>query len=883
MAATKKDRPERQETTKEDQEREENSKASDEYFLSLLSKGRGKKKQITDLRPSPSVMQETNVSGMDFPDSFGKQEPLKEESLTIDPNLGKWQKHTKGIGLKLLAKMGYKGSGGLGSNRLKAKEASSPAKDAPVEVSEVKKGISRPIEVVVRPANLGLGFGNFKEASQLKVNRRIEAEVRGIELPDKKIRTEDDSKDSWGPASKSSAFPSTDELLLQKPWKRGAARRTKKPVVISFTELLEREKSQAQNGPVILDMRGPSEGIANKNTEGGKPALAEELLYNISFLLNTHENRIHSSSHFLKSMERKVESLKSDIEDSERQIRGGKERTGKIEIVLALLDQVNLLAREPEAIEAEAKKAKKVHEMIHQLLGIFSEEERIQLKFWEVLAPALLSPIINSQISKWDPLGDLDRSKEIFRSVSQLCSDLSLDEMAHVAARAMRQSIFQYQILPKIKLALESSRWQPTVDWDKALNLYEALQESIKEIGAFPSSRVPQVEDDVGIFTAADSEDTADPDLSEVIKLEIIMDSVYPKIASSLRHWKPTLSEDGTRLMSSLDQWILPWAVHLDHHALLPTLLSDCRRKLKTALAYLQKTISDDSMFLRVCIDTLIPWSRALQQESIYNLTSSNVTPRLSRFLSKGSIRRDGKKQDWSGFETLVQIHVEGLISDIEYLGLLESDICCNWAERIHALLCDGWDTTEAAENYWLWKRKLFATTTYSGSDASSPPIRSSSRLLYDDERICGIFYSVLKIIQAASRSDFSVLDDLRPLRTNFHVALAQRLKARKQQVEESLLQAESKNVGETAARIRLQRRNIHTPTFRDVVEEFASENEILFQPRLGANSTIDGKQVFLLGKTPIYLDSDVVFAFKDNEWRPSSLEQLMTGSRENS
>ena len=38
------------------------------------------------------------------------------------------------------------------------------------------KGISRPIQVKVRPANLGLGFGNFKEATQLKSNRQLEAE-----------------------------------------------------------------------------------------------------------------------------------------------------------------------------------------------------------------------------------------------------------------------------------------------------------------------------------------------------------------------------------------------------------------------------------------------------------------------------------------------------------------------------------------------------------------------------------------------------------------------------------------------------------------------------------------------------------------------------------
>ena len=45
------------------------------------------------------------------------------------------------------------------------------------------------MEVVVRPANLGLGYGNFKEASSLKVNRIIEAEIRGLDV--KKVLEED--------------------------------------------------------------------------------------------------------------------------------------------------------------------------------------------------------------------------------------------------------------------------------------------------------------------------------------------------------------------------------------------------------------------------------------------------------------------------------------------------------------------------------------------------------------------------------------------------------------------------------------------------------------------------------------------------------------------
>ena len=102
---------------------------------------------------------------------LGLQTPMAAPTPTPakkDPNLGTWEKHTKGIGMKLLAKMGYKGSGGLGSKRRQA---------------EQKTGISRALQVKVRPANLGLGYGGFKEASTLKVNRQLEAQVRGEVQP----------------------------------------------------------------------------------------------------------------------------------------------------------------------------------------------------------------------------------------------------------------------------------------------------------------------------------------------------------------------------------------------------------------------------------------------------------------------------------------------------------------------------------------------------------------------------------------------------------------------------------------------------------------------------------------------------------------------------
>jgi tuftelin-interacting protein 11 len=223
------------------------------------------------------------VEEADVPTAFGKrvrkaaadkrQRARETTRSNIDPepssfptvtaaksNVGKFEMHTKGIGAKLLAKMGWKEGQGLG-------------KDG--------KGLSEPLEAKLRPKGRGMGFGNQREPSLVPVEE-TEKTVKGRSEGKEGIVDVNEEARAWRKRradgklkEKREIFKTVDDILLD----------------------TDTVKSSVQS---IIDMRGPqTRVIHNVGTVGSlenESALDEgpmpELQHNMRLLVDMTEAEI---------------------------------------------------------------------------------------------------------------------------------------------------------------------------------------------------------------------------------------------------------------------------------------------------------------------------------------------------------------------------------------------------------------------------------------------------------------------------------------------------------------------------------------------------------------------------------------------------------------
>ncbi|KAE8656145.1 Septin and tuftelin-interacting protein 1-like protein 2 [Hibiscus syriacus] len=152
----------------------------------------------------------------------GEEKFRRRRVVGVDSgDVGSFEKYTKGIGMKLLEKMGYKG-GGLGKN---------------------EQGIVAPIEAKMRPKNMGMGFNDFKEAK----------------LPELQ-QLEEKNSVSQQPVGKAK----------ERLWSKNAKGRKKEEYITVEELLAKKQEESVEIVQKVIDMRGPQvlDQIEKENSSG---------------------------------------------------------------------------------------------------------------------------------------------------------------------------------------------------------------------------------------------------------------------------------------------------------------------------------------------------------------------------------------------------------------------------------------------------------------------------------------------------------------------------------------------------------------------------------------------------------------------------------------
>ena len=306
-------------------------------------------------------------------------------------------------------------------------------------------------------------------------------------------------------------------------------------------------------------------------------------------------------------------------------------------------------------------------------------------------------------------------------------------------------------------------------------------------------------------------------------KLSLILeDIVLPKLTTTVDNWDPTRDE------IPIHMWLHPWLPYLN--VKLTSLFPEIRRKLSRVLTDWKATDLSAYQIIR-------PWFGVFDRDSMDNFLTRAIVPKLLEYV----------KATYS----VSIVHIESVLiwydalPRMHFLALLYGEFFPRWFNALLPSLKEQ-DYVAAGKIYVQLRTKF------------------KNSLLRED-----LLYQCFEVAIDMIKQSFMTrsTDGLDALPQTSYQQTLHHLDVEKTKI--SKFNSLKKQVF------------AENSSFKNVIEAFAENHGVTFIPKSGR--FVDGKQIWLFGSIPMYIEHDVAFTSKLNtdsnstEWYPVTLEDLLT------
>ncbi|CAF3977300.1 unnamed protein product, partial [Rotaria sp. Silwood2] len=296
-----------------------------------------------------------------------RRPPPPTNTTVHDKDFGAFEKHTKGIGMKLLMKMGFKKGHGLGKDL---------------------QGRALPIQVVKRQGKGAVGRYGNEDPNRIKPTEVSES--------GKSTRT---SKKNAGPS-----VPQWRRQQREKVPREQYVYKTLDDVLKEQTTKFHNKKPSEQTREKIIDMTGREQrvlqnydSITAKQYDNEQVFSLNELTHNLDLVIDACEESMIRSHRRRKFDEDTTVALKYDLNYTQQMMSDEETSINRINILLNMINQCEQCVNQVKNISDLFF----LHRIFEELRKNYEKEYK-KYRLWDLAVPVLQSPLKQHRALNWN-------------------------------------------------------------------------------------------------------------------------------------------------------------------------------------------------------------------------------------------------------------------------------------------------------------------------------------------------------------------------------------------------------------------------------------------------------------------------------------------------